>query len=57
MNKLLPKYGAMNNKNVTKISAKDLMPPKFSCKVCKKKFIRKQHLITHREVHSGNIKK
>lgn len=47
---------AINNVNVRTIptkSVRDLMPPRFPCDVCEKKFKRKEHLIQHRKLHTG----
>ncbi|KAE9544989.1 hypothetical protein AGLY_000532 [Aphis glycines] len=47
---------AMNNRNVHNMptrSTRDMMPPRFPCDVCEKKFKRKEHLIQHRKLHTG----
>ncbi|XP_026812108.1 zinc finger protein 436-like [Rhopalosiphum maidis] len=47
---------AINNRNVHNIptrSTRDTMPPRFPCDVCEKKFKRKEHLIQHRKLHTG----
>lgn len=47
---------AINNKivhNLPTRSARDMMPPRFPCDVCEKKFKRKEHLIQHRKLHTG----
>jgi len=44
---------AINNKNVPTRSTRDMMPPRFPCDVCEKKFKRKEHLIQHRKLHTG----
>lgn len=47
---------AINNKSIHNLStrsARDMMPPRFPCDVCDKKFKRKEHLIQHRKLHTG----
>ncbi|XP_025208918.1 zinc finger protein 436-like [Melanaphis sacchari] len=47
---------AMNNRSVHNVptrSSRDMMPPRFPCDVCEKKFKRKEHLIQHRKLHTG----
>ncbi|XP_025408264.1 zinc finger protein 436-like isoform X3 [Sipha flava] len=39
--------------NVPTRSSRDMMPPRFPCDVCEKKFKRKEHLIQHRKLHTG----
>lgn len=47
---------AINNKRVNNLptrSSRDMMPPRFPCDVCERKFKRKEHLIQHRKLHTG----
>ncbi|XP_015364962.1 PREDICTED: zinc finger protein 436-like [Diuraphis noxia] len=47
---------AINNRSVSNLptrSARDMMPPRFPCDICEKKFKRKEHLIQHRKLHTG----
>lgn len=47
---------AINNRNVQSVptrNTRDMMPPRFPCDVCEKKFKRKEHLIQHRKLHTG----
>jgi len=34
-------------------SSRDMVPPRFPCDICEKKFKRKEHLIQHRKLHTG----
>ncbi|XP_050432172.1 zinc finger protein 70-like isoform X2 [Adelges cooleyi] len=46
----------VNNVSIPHLPAKstrDTMPPRFPCDVCEKKFKRKEHLIQHRKLHTG----
>lgn len=40
-------------RNLPTKSTRDLMPPRFPCDICEKKFKRKEHLIQHRKLHTG----
>lgn len=47
---------AIGNRNVHNVPTKnprDMMPPRFPCDACDKKFKRKEHLIQHRKLHTG----
>lgn len=47
---------AVNSRRVNSLptrSTRDMMPPRFPCDVCEKKFKRKEHLIQHKKLHTG----
>lgn len=49
---------AVSNRSVQNVptrSSRDMMPPRFPCDVCEKKFKRKEHLIQHRKLHTGKF--
>lgn len=49
---------AINNRGVQSVptkSTRDMMPPRFPCDICEKKFKRKEHLIQHRKLHTGKL--
>ncbi|VVC28447.1 Hypothetical protein CINCED_3A002126 [Cinara cedri] len=48
--------GAISHRNIHNVPTKnsrDMMPPRFPCDSCDKKFKRKEHLIQHRKLHTG----
>lgn len=42
-----------HDNNLSSKGKKDMMPPKFTCDVCGKKYKRKEHAIQHRKLHNG----